>query len=485
MSSSPSSSPSETSARVRRPRILKRVLLPFAEFARIGSLGGVVLLVVTAVALAWSNSPWGDSYFHFWETKISIGAAASPLTLSLHHWINDALMVVFFLLVGLEIKREFLVGELASARQAALPIVAALGGMIVPAALYVLVNRGGDGMAGWGIPMATDIAFALGILALLGPRVPIGLKVFLAALAIVDDLGAVLVIALFYTASISWGAVAGAAACLAILIALNVRRVAALTAYLVVGIVLWYFLLRSGVHSTIAGVLLALTIPTSSNINAAEFSERARALVGEFERTETGDLLVITSKGQQEALHQLDVAVSAVNSPLLKLEHSLHNLVSFAIMPLFALANAGVRLGGVGDALASPVALGVVLGLVVGKTLGITGFSVLAVRAGVAALPAGVTWRTLHGAAWLGGIGFTMSLFIAGLAFRDAVFLDAAKLGVLAASLLAGVVGFLLLRQAPAARARRAGEPGTPDEGGLGESEPAGGDSLEDVAPSP
>lgn len=483
--SSPSSPSSETSAPARRPRILKRVLVPFAEFARIGSLGGVVLLVVTAVALAWSNSPWGDSYFHLWETKISVGAAPAPLTLSLHHWINDALMVVFFLLVGLEIKREFLVGELATRRQAALPIVAAIGGMVVPAALYALVNRGGDGMAGWGIPMATDIAFALGILALLGPRVPIGLKVFLAALAIVDDLGAVLVIALFYTASISWGAVAGAAACLAILITLNVRRVGALTPYVIAGIVLWYFLLRSGVHSTIAGVLLAMTIPTSSRINAAEFSDRARALVDEFDRTETGDLLVITSKGQQEALHQLDVAVSAVNAPLLKLEHSLHNLVSFAIMPLFALANAGVRLGGVGDALSSPVALGVVLGLVVGKTLGITGFSMMAVRMGIAALPAGVTWRTLHGASWLGGIGFTMSLFIAGLAFGDAALLDAAKIAVLAASLVAGAVGFLLLRRAPASGASHAGEPEMPDEGGHGEHAPAAGDAGEGEDASP
>lgn len=415
-----------------------------------GSLGGVVLLLVTTVALAWSNSPWGDAYFRLWETKVSIGPAADPLTLSLHHWINDALMVVFFLLVGLEIKREFLVGELASVRQAALPIVAAVGGMLVPAALYVLVNRGGEGMAGWGIPMATDIAFALGILALLGSRVPIGLKVFLAALAIVDDLGAVLVIAIFYTASISWGAVIGAVVCLVVLITLNLRRVGALTPYVVVGVVLWYFLLRSGIHSTIAGVLLALTIPTRSHINAEEFSARARALVDEFDRTETGDLLVITSKGQQEALHGLDVAVSAVNAPLLKLEHSLHHVVNFAIMPLFALANAGVRLGGVGEALASPVAIGIVMGLVLGKTLGITAFSALAVRMGIAALPAGVTWRALHGASWLAGIGFTMSLFIAGLAFGESPLLDEAKIGILVASVVAGGVGFQLLRRAGA-----------------------------------
>ena len=445
-----------------RPRIVGRVLQPFQEFARIGSLGGVVLLMTTAVALVWSNSAWGDSYFHLWETPIAIGGADAPLTLSLHHWINDALMVVFFLLVGLEIKREVLVGELASPKQAALPIVAALGGMVVPALLYVLVNRSGPGSAGWGIPMATDIAFALGILALLGSRVPIGLKVFLAALAIVDDLGAVLVIAFFYTSNLVWGALAGAAVCIAILVTLNVRRVSALTPYLMVGLVLWYCILLSGIHSTIAGVILAFAIPTNSRINAEEFSQRARALLDDFDRTETGDLLVITSKGQQDALNGLDVAVSAVNAPLLKLEHSLQALVSFGIMPLFALSNAGVRLSGIGEAMVSPVALGVVLGLVVGKMLGITTFSMVAVRLGLAALPSGVTWRTLHGAAWLGGIGFTMSLFVAGLAFADASLLDQAKIAVLGASTVAGIVGFVILRQSPVPASS---EEGMPDEG--------------------
>ncbi len=447
-------SPADSSPRSSRSRIVARVLRPFQEFARIGSLGGVVLLITTAIALAWSNSPWGDSYFHLWETPIAVGGASAPLTMSLHAWINDALMVVFFLLVGLEIKREILVGELSSPRQAALPIIAALGGMVVPALLYALVNRGGDGMAGWGIPMATDIAFALGILALLGPRVPLGLKVFLAALAIVDDLGAVLVIAFFYTSSISAGALAGAALCVVVLVVFNVRRVCALTPYVVVGHVLWYCFLLSGIHSTIAGVILAMTIPTDSRLNAREFASRARGLLDEFDRLETGDGLIISSKGQQEALHGLDVAVSAVNAPLLKLEHSLNTLVGFGIMPLFALSNAGVRLSGIGAALASPVALGVALGLVVGKMLGITLFSMGAVRLGIAALPGGVTWRMLHGAAWLGGIGFTMSLFIAGLAFGDSPLLDSAKIAVLGASSVAGVVGYVLLRRlAPTADA--------------------------------
>ncbi|MCC6930353.1 MAG: Na+/H+ antiporter NhaA [Gemmatimonadaceae bacterium] len=429
-------------------RFVARVLRPFQEFLQLGSLGGILLLVTTVIALAWSNSAWGDAYFHLWETPISLGPASAPLTMSLHHWINDALMVVFFLLVGLEIKREMLVGELSSPRQAALPIVAALGGIVVPALLYALVNRGGPGSAGWGIPMATDIAFALGILALLGSRVPLGLKVFLAALAIVDDLAAVLVIAFFYTSQLSWMALGGAALCVALLVALNMRRVTVLTPYIVVGHVLWYCVLQSGIHSTIAGVILALTIPTTTKLNAADFTARARALLDEFEQSESGDGLVLTSKGQQEALAGLDVAVSAANAPLLKLEHQLTTLVSFGIMPLFALSNAGVRLTGAAQAIASPVALGVTLGLVVGKMLGITLFSVGAVRLGVATLPSGVTWRLLHGAAWLGGIGFTMSLFIAGLAFRDAQLLDSAKIAVLAASSVAGLIGYLILRSA-------------------------------------
>lgn len=428
-------------------RVAARVLRPFQEFAKVGSLGGVVLLITTAIALIWSNSPWGEAYFHLWETELVIGTADSPLTLTLHEWINDGLMAVFFLLVGLEIKREILVGELASPQHAALPIVGAVGGMVVPALLYTALNLGGPGMHGWGVPMATDIAFALGILALLGSRAPLGLKVFLAALAIVDDLGAVLVIAFFYSGSISWPALGGAAVCLAVLGVLNARRFCSLPPYLLLGVVLWYFVLQSGIHSTIAGVLLAMLIPTNARINAEEFSSRARSLVEEFDRTETGDLLVITSKGQQEALHGLDLAVSSVNAPLLKLEHGLNKMVSFGIMPLFALSNAGVRLDGVGPALTSPVSMGIMAGLVLGKTIGITGFSALAVRLGVATLPAGVGWRKLHGAAWLGGIGFTMSLFIAGLAFSEAAMLDAAKIGVLASSLLAGTVGFVLLRR--------------------------------------
>ncbi|MEO6445363.1 MAG: Na+/H+ antiporter NhaA [Gemmatimonadaceae bacterium] len=429
-----------------KPLLVARVLGPFQEFARIGSLGGMVLLLTTVVALLWSNSPYADSYFHLWEMKLTVGSVESPLTLPLHAWINDALMMVFFLLVGLEIKREILVGELSSPRQAALPIFAALGGMVIPALLYTSVNWGGEGMAGWGVPMATDIAFALGILALLGKRVPLGLKVFLAALAIVDDLGAVLVIAIFYTSDIDWTALAFAGLCLVTLIMFNRAKVRALTAYLLVGVVLWYFFLRSGIHATIAGVLLAMTIPTRTRINAKEFSQSARNLLEKFENSEIGEEKVITSKGRQEALHGMDLALDAVNAPLLKLEHGLHSLVGFGIMPVFALANAGVRLEGASAVIGNPVAQGIALGLLLGKFIGILLFSWLAVRLGMATLPSGVHWRLISGAACLGGIGFTMSLFIAGLAFGESPMLDAAKIGILAASCIAGALGYIIIR---------------------------------------
>jgi NhaA family Na+:H+ antiporter len=422
-----------------------RLSAAFQDFAERGVLAGILLMVATAMALVWANSSWSESYFHLWEVELSIGFAERPIRGTLHHWINDGLMAVFFLLVGLEIKRELLVGELSSIRQAALPIAAAVGGMLLPAMFYVAVNAGGPGARGWGIPMATDIAFALGVLTLLGPRVPAGLKVFLTALAIVDDMGAVVVIALFYTSAINAGALALAAITMIALLALNRLRVRALSPYLLMGAVLWGALLSSGIHATIAGVLLALAIPSKTRINALEFSTRARALLDEFDQSETGDLLVLTSKGQQEALYRLEVASVGVHSPLLRLEHSLHGVVGFLIMPLFALANAGVSMAGVGDVLMDRVAIGVLAGLLIGKPAGVMLFSWLSVRFGVADLPAAVTWRDLHGAAWLAGIGFTMSLFVGSLAFGEGEMLAAAKVGILAGSILAGVTGWRVL----------------------------------------
>jgi NhaA family Na+:H+ antiporter len=428
-------------------RIAARVLGPFHEFARAEAASGILLLICTAIALMWANSPWGDSYFQFWERKVTIGGATVGLTESLHRWINDGLMAVFFFLVGLEIKRELLVGELASVRQAALPIAAAVGGMVVPAVLYSLLNAGGPGAAGWGVPMATDIAFALGILALLGNRVPMALKVFLAALAIIDDIGAVLVIALFYTTSVSWGHLAVGAAVLGALAFCNVGGVRHPVVYAMGGVALWVAFLKSGVHATLAGVVLAMTIPSRTRIDPGEFLHRVRTSADEFERVCTPGTNVLTNEAQQDAIAAIEDACEGAQAPLVRLEHGLHTAVAFGIVPLFALANAGVRIGGdVGAALANPVSLGIMLGLLLGKPIGIMMASWLAVWASVAVLPSSTSWKAIHGVSLLAGIGFTMSLFIAALAFPASPLQDSAKLGILTASFIAAVLGWLLLR---------------------------------------
>ncbi len=427
---------------------IQRILSPFQRFAETESSGGIVLILCTAAALAWANSPWAQSYLHLWETEVALEVGAWRVTHSLHHWINDGLMAVFFFLVGLEIKREVLVGELASVKRAALPIAAAMGGMVVPALVYTALNAGGPGAPGWGIPMATDIAFALGVLALLGPRVPLPLKVFLAALAIVDDIGAVVVIAVFYTAAISWTALGVAGLVLAALLVLNRMGARHPGAYLLLGVVMWAAFLKSGVHATVAGVLTAMTIPARTRIDTGQFLERGRALLDDFEDECTqrgGD--VLTNAGQQSAIQAMESACEAAQSPLQRIEHDLGPWVAFGIIPLFALANAGVALtGDLSAALAHPVTLGVLLGLVVGKPVGITLFSWLAVRSGVAARPHGVSWRAIHGVSWLGGIGFTMSLFVTALAFPGGEMVTESKVGILGASILAGVVGWVLMR---------------------------------------
>jgi NhaA family Na+:H+ antiporter len=429
---------------------IERIVRPFQEFARVEASGGILLLISTAVALAWANSPWAGSYNSLWQTKLTIGLGGFALSKPILLWINDGLMSAFFFVVGLEIKREMLVGELASPRKAALPIVAALGGMLVPAGIYTAFNVGKAGAPGWGIPMATDIAFALGVLTLLGKRIPIALKVFLTTLAIADDIGAVLVIALFYTSEISWVNLAVGAGFLIALIGANRAGIRSPLVYALLGIGgLWLAFLLSGVHPTIAGVLSAMTIPARSRINTDQFTARSRAILDEFERAGEGGEHVLTNEDRQAALQALETACEHVETPLQRLERALHPWVTFAIMPLFALANAGVALGGgLSQGLINPVSLGVATGLVIGKQVGITLFSWLAVRSGLAAMPAGVAWRHIYGAGWLGGIGFTMSLFIAGLAFGDTPLLPVAKVGILTASLIAGMVGWTILRGA-------------------------------------
>ncbi|GIV57359.1 MAG: Na(+)/H(+) antiporter NhaA [Rhodothermaceae bacterium] len=422
-----------------------RLFRPFQRFFEQEAAGGILLLVCAVIALLWANSPFSESYFGLWETLVTVGVGGFVISKPLLLWINDGLMAIFFFVVGLEIKREVLVGELSSPKAAALAVAAAFGGMVVPAALYTLLNAGTEGASGWGIPMATDIAFALGVLALLGSRAPLALKVFLTALAIVDDLGAVLVIALFYTAEISWGALGAGAGVLVALVAANRLRIQRPAVYVVLGIALWVAFLKSGIHATVAGVLLALTIPARRRLDTHEFLARGNELLRVFAR-DVRPGKTEPSTDQRDALHALEVTCRHAETPLIRMEHALHGWVAFLIIPLFALANAGVALGGdLGAAFGNRVTLGIVLGLFVGKQIGVTGFAWLAVRLGWAALPAGVTWRQIYGVSYLCGIGFTMSLFIANLAFAEAALLDSAKVGILTASLVAGLGGWFML----------------------------------------
>ncbi len=419
---------------------------PFQQFARMESAGGILLLAMAALALVLANSPSAPTYFAIRDSTITVDVGVLTLSKPLMLWINDGLMAVFFFVVGLEIKREVLVGELSEPSKAALPVAGAIGGMLVPALIYFAINPSGAGAAGWGIPMATDIAFALGVLALLGPRVPLTLKVFVTAVAIVDDLGAVLVIALFYTAGVSATALGVAAAFLVLLFLLNRAGVRLTWPYAVLGLGLWLALLKSGIHATLAGVLLALTIPAERRIDVPQFLRCAERYLESF-REDPAQRGGHPTADQQDALHSLQLAARELETPLQRMEHALHPWVVFFVVPVFALANAGVALGGDGGvrALLGPITLGVALGLVLGKPVGILAFAWLATRLGVAALPVGVGWRRVAGVSLLCGIGFTMSLFIAGLALGDAALLDAAKIGVLAGSLVSGVAGAALL----------------------------------------
>jgi len=410
----------------------------FQRFTRLQAAGGILLLISTLVALFWANSPWAYSYFELWETNLSITLGSFSLSEHLLEWVNSGLMVVFFFVVGLEIKREISIGELASPRRAALPIAAAVGGMLLPAAIYTAFNAGTESASGWAIPMATDIAFTLGVLTLLGHRVPLSLRVFFTALAIADDLGAVLVIALFYSHGIHLAALAAGGLILLVLVSLNLAGVRRPLPYVLLGIGLWLAFLESGVHPTIAGVLLAFTIPAHTRARPQAFLAQCVAVLGGIDAA-TGRSVapqseeIDISDRQQAAAHTLEAIAERMQTPAQRLEHSVTPWATFLILPLFALANAGVSLSGnIGQALTSPVGVGIIAGLVLGKPLGITLFSWLAIRVGLAEMPARVAWPQLLSATFLAGIGFTMSLFIAGSAFASPQLLSTAKIGILA-----------------------------------------------------
>ena len=428
-----------------------KLLSPFERFLKQTTSGGIVLIGTTLLTLILASSPWGEAYRHIWETPLHIGAGFHTIEMSLHAWVNEGLMTLFFLLVGLELKREILVGELASLRNAALPVAGALGGMIMPALIYFFFNSSGTGAAGWGVPMATDIAFAVGILVLLAWRIPRNLIIFLTALAIADDLGAVLIIALFYTENINTALVGVAAGILCILVLFNRGGIRHPLPYAVLGLLLWLALLKSGIHATLAGVLLAFTIPAVPVYTPKQFDERFHEIKDIFHKELTRynqtDILLGNTRMSIIA-ENLEKASSAMQSPQQTMEHRLSPWVTFGIIPLFALANAGLDIIGIPlkEAIGKPVTIGVVLGLVFGKFLGITCFTWITVKIGLSVLPGGVGWRHIMGAAWLGGIGFTMSLFIGQLAFagQPSLFEDV-RIGILIASLIAAIIGLLWL----------------------------------------
>jgi NhaA family Na+:H+ antiporter len=418
----------------------------FEWFVHSEVTGSILLLACAIAALVIANSPLGAAYDHLLHTKIGVSFGEASFKLSLHHWINDALMVIFFFVVGLEIKRELVVGELSSVEKAVLPVAAAVGGMAVPAMLYAALNTGGAGAAGWGVPMATDIAFALGVLAIFGTRAPLGLKVFLTALAIADDLGAVMVIAIFYTERINVVALAVAIVFLAVLYPVVRLRVKRRGIVLALMVVVWLAVFASGVHATIAGILLAMVIPVRPMVNPKQFVSDAEAVLEKLKERQESDSCIITDREQLHALEYVHTGAGDALPAGLMLEHALHPVQVWLILPLFALANAGVRIDShILEALANPISLGIIAGLVLGKPLGVTVLSWLVVKSGKGRLPYGVTWMQIVGAGCLAGIGFTMSLFIAALAWTDEALIANAKIGILAASLLSGVIGFVLL----------------------------------------
>ena len=427
------------------PRPIDRILSPFEQFFRIEASGGILLLIATISALAWVNSPWSDSYQELWQTKITIGPSGFDLSKAAILWVNDGLMAVFFFVVGLEIKREVLFGQLSSTRAAALPIFAAVGGMAVPALIYVFFNIGGPGIDGWGIPMATDIAFALGILALIGSRAPLSLKIFLTALAIVDDLGAVLVIAILFTDQLGIVSLGIAALFAILLFGANFVGIRNPLVYFLLAFGLWVAFLKSGVHPTLAGVIAAMAIPSTKLADDRQLHERLQNLTVQFGSI-VHDQKEKIEKRRKQVIHELESATSHAGSPLSRLEHTLHPWVAFAIMPIFALANAGLQIdSSTIGALDNRISLGVIAGLAVGKPIGVVLFTWIAVRTGIASVPAGLSWRAITAGGFLAGIGFTMSLFISKLALEHTAEIDVAKAGILIASVISALIGSAIL----------------------------------------
>ena len=429
-------------------KAFKKVATPFEHFIHAQTTTGIILMFMTIFALILANSPLAEDYAHFFHTKIDFNVGSWEFSHTIHHWINDGLMAIFFFIIGLEIKREISVGELSNIKVAILPILAAIGGMVFPALIYLSINSGTAGVDGWGIPMATDIAFAISALVLLGKRVPPALVTFLVALAIVDDLGAVLVIALFYTEQIHTVPLILAGGSFLILVAFNRFGIHMILPYFIMGLLMWFFMLESGVHATIAGVIAAMAIPSKPKQAPADFTEETKKLLDEYDTHPICSDHMIHER-QKAILLSIKDSINAIGTPASRLEHDLHLPVALVVIPLFALANAGIAIDfiSIGTIIMEPVSMGIIAGLILGKVLGIFGLAWLAIKLKIASLPQGSTMSQIFGVAFLGGIGFTMSIFVADLAFiHSPELIFQAKVGILAASLFAGLFGFFWLK---------------------------------------
>ena len=429
-------------------KAFNKIATPFEHFIHAQTTTGIILLFMTVLALILANTQLTESYIHFFHTKIDFSIGSWSLSHSIHHWINDGLMAIFFFIVGLEIKREILIGELSTFKDAILPIVSAIGGMVLPAIIYLSINHSTPGAEGWGIPMATDIAFAISVLVLLRKNVSPALVTFLVALAIVDDLGAVIVIALFYTQEIHLLPLSLALVSFGILISFNRFGIHNILPYFLVGLAMWFFMLESGVHATIAGVIAAMAIPSKPKQTPIDFTTHTKNLLDEYDSYPVATDHT-THEQQKAILQNIKDRINAVGSPATRLEHSLHLPVSLIVIPLFALANAGISIdfSSMGETLLEPISLGIIAGLIFGKVIGIAGVAYLAIKLGFAKLPHDSNMSQVFGVAFLGGIGFTMSIFVADLAFiGDDVMIFQAKVGILAASLFSGLFGYVWLK---------------------------------------
>ncbi len=429
-------------------KTFNRISTPFEHFLHAQTTTGIILMFMTVFALVLANTPLTEEYANFFHTKVDLHVGSWQLSHTIHHWINDGLMAIFFFIIGLEIKREILVGELSNIRVAILPILSAIGGMVLPALIYLIINYGEVGAKGWGIPMATDIAFAISALVLLGKRVSPALVTFLVALAIVDDLGAVIVIALFYTDQIYTLPLTLAGVSFLILLSFNRFGIHMILPYFVIGLFMWFFMLESGIHATIAGVIAAMAIPSKPKQTPLDFTMHTKNLLDEYDNYPVATDHMMHEK-QKAILLNIKDRIDAVGTPAARLEHDLHLPVSLVVIPLFALANAGISIdfSSIGETIVTPVSMGIIAGLILGKVLGIFGVAYLAIKVGIAKLPQDSTMSQIFGVAFLGGIGFTMSIFVADLAFLgNEVLIFQAKVGILSASLFAGLFGFFWLK---------------------------------------